>query len=616
LKYRSDIDGLRALAIIPVVLFHAGVKIFSGGYIGVDIFFVISGYVIALGLLEDLKNGDFSFLKFYAKRIRRIFPALFTTIAVTSVFAWHFMLLSHLVAYSESVAAAATFTSNILFWNTTSYFAPDALTRPLLHTWTLSVEGQYYILIPMCMWFIWRHLKGRLALVLGVAIIASLALSIYVTVADPIANYLLLPTRAWELLIGAFLATCPLPPIKSLLLREAAGIVALLLITVPVFVFTPATAFPGVNALYPCLGSTLLIYLGGGPGSRANKLLQIKPLVWTGLISYSLYLVHWPIVAFTTYLTATAPTPVVSAQIIGASFALAYLSWRWVEQPFRTLSIKNFGPYILSGGVATILVFSVGAGVVWHERGFPSRFTDFAEQVIPGHELWREGTCFLHRGPDKSLWKIENCTLTHGDSHRALLWGDSFAAQYVPGIEANAAHLDATFIEYAAASCPPILFSYPDANPRCLAFSQNALQIIKDNHIDSVILSARWRRFKGNGLEQLGDTIAELKKRGVSVTVLGQSPEFADDVQVLTYRKLGFQPDGSKRWELRFDPAFNDEVAAYAQGATFINPLTFLCDKEGCPYFKNNQYLFEDDQHLSQVGSTLAVAAFFPLQKN
>ena len=616
MKYRPDIDGLRALAIMPVVMFHAGFSCVPGGYIGVDVFFVISGYVIALSLLEDLQNGSYSLYRFYAKRIRRIFPALFVTIAATSILSWCILLPSHLHKYFESVIAAVLFVSNIFFWKTSGYFASGAMTQPLLHTWSLSVEEQFYLFIPSMMALIWRHLPGKWPQAILPAIILSLGASIYATNTAPTANFFVLPTRAWELLIGVFLGTISLPEIRNRSFREAIGLISLLLITCPVFMYDDSTPFPGINALSPCLGTAMLIYLGRGSPTYTSTLLMARPLVFVGLISYSLYLVHWPIAAFYYYMTASQPTPLISAAIVSASIVLAYFSWRYVETPTRAFSLPQCQSKILVAGAAAMAVCAGISGMALFGKGFQSRFPDFVEQTIPGHDLWQDGTCFLSNNPDVAHWSAAQCTLSHNGMHRVLLWGDSFAAQYVPGIIDNQRDFDATIVQYTAAGCPPILSYYSYARPKCTDFNRNALKVIDDNKIDAVILSARWSDLKGRGLAQLATTLSEMDKRHIQVYLLGQSPEFLADVQILSYHKLGESPDGSKQWALSFSPALNDTLAHYSGSASFIDPLKYLCNGTRCTYFAHNSYLFEDYGHLSRIGSGQAVRAFFPFLKN
>lgn len=616
MKYRPDIDGLRAVAILPVLLFHAGVAGFSGGFVGVDVFFVISGYVIALSLLEDLETGKFSIWRFYAKRIRRIFPALFVTVAVTCLVAYLLFIPSFLLDFSKSLLAASVFLSNMYFWKASGYFAADAIFRPLLHTWSLSVEEQYYLFMPVATFIIYRYLGKRWLTILLPVILISFVLSVYATETAPTANFFVLPTRAWELLIGAALALGSLPAVRSRLLAEGIGILGLALIAYAVFAFDEAISFPGLNALYPCLGSALLIYVGKSPVQPfVTRLLSQRALVGIGLISFSLYLVHWPIVSFLRYQSLDNPTPMQVVSIIVASFALAYLSWRFIEQPFRKPNPAITQPRLLAGGGAAIALFAVAGAVGVAADGFPGRTRDFVEQKIAGHDQWNQGTCFLSDNPDYRKWNAAACTLTAADGPEVLLWGDSFAAHYVPGIVENAERFPVRILQYTAAGCPPIVSYYSYARPRCADFNANALNIIKERNIRTVILTARWTDLQSRGLDQLQSTLAELEPMGVKVYVIGQSPQFSTNVQVIAYSKGSRDPNAVDKWTIFFDPAINTELKEYAGGATFIDPMR-ICEGALCPYRENGEYLYEDAEHFSVKGSGKAVAAYFPLLGN
>jgi peptidoglycan/LPS O-acetylase OafA/YrhL len=614
MTYRPDIDGLRAVAILPVLLFHAGLAGFSGGFVGVDVFFVISGYVIALSLLPDLHARQFSIWRFYARRIRRIFPALFVTVAVTGIFAYLLFLPSFFLDFSKSLLAASVFTSNLYFWKASGYFAAEAVFRPLLHTWSLSVEEQYYLFMPVAMWVIFRFLGKRWLLFLSPAIMVSLALSIYATWVAPTANFYILPTRAWELLIGAALALGSIPVVRTRWLAEAIGVLGLAMIGYAIFSFDDTTSFPGLNALFPCLGTALLIYVGKAKvAPLATSFLSLKPLVWIGLISYSLYLVHWPIVSFVRYQSLEQPTLAQALVIVAASFALAYLSWRFVEQPFRRPNPALTQPRLLAGGVVAIALFAAIGVVGIVSKGFPGRAGGFVEEKVAGHEHWHPGKCFLSDNPDYRKWSAEDCTLTNGSGPEALLWGDSFAAHYIPGIEANAGHIPAKVLVYTAAGCPPIVSYYSYARPRCTEFNANVLKLVKERGIRTVILSSRWTDLQSRGLDQLKSTLDALAPLGVDVYVIGQSPQFSVDVQVIAYSKGSGDPDAVDKWTVFFDPAINAALKERAGAAKFIDPLTYLCDGPLCAYREKGQYLYEDAEHFSVLGSREAVAAYFPL---
>ncbi|RUU09301.1 acyltransferase, partial [Mesorhizobium sp. M7A.T.Ca.TU.009.01.3.2] len=283
MNYRRDIDGLRAVAVLPVVLFHFGVSAIPGGFTGVDIFFVISGYLISGSLLDDLERGQFSIGRFYWRRARRILPALTFVILLASIAAWFILLPSDLHEFSLSVIAASTFWSNIYFWKTTNYFSIDAELRPLLHTWSLSVEEQYYIFAPILLYLIYRYVSKRWLTVLLPMAIGSFALAVIATSLAPTAGFYLLPTRIWELALGAMLMLRKPPVLASRLAADLIGLAGFALIAFGFVMISDSDPFPGYNALFPCIGTALLIYAGQDSADRpapvATRVLRLAPLV-------------------------------------------------------------------------------------------------------------------------------------------------------------------------------------------------------------------------------------------------------------------------------------------------------------------------------------------------
>ncbi|MBR1092294.1 acyltransferase [Bradyrhizobium manausense] len=615
MKYRADIDGLRAAAVVPVVLFHSGFPGFSGGYVGVDIFFVISGFVITLGLKDDLEAGRFSIFRFYVKRIRRIFPALAVTILATFVAAYFVLLPEAMVDLSRSMMASAAFLSNVYFWKSSSYFAADSSTRPLLHTWSLSVEEQYYVFIPLAVYVTYIWIRSRWLIAFGLAAILSFGLSLYATRYAASANFYLLPTRAWELLIGTLLALFSERIVLGRRSAEAAALTGALFIAYAVFSFDESTPFPGFNAALPCFGAGLLIFSGtAAPRTWISTALSSAPVVWIGKISYSVYLVHWPLAVLVRSETLEPLTLAQSVTLVTASILLGALSWKYVEQPFRRPHFWRSNAQTLFAGLALLLVFfGIGAaGVV--EQGFPGRFPRYEARGSSQHR-WNEGSCFFEPHEDYRRWSTERCQLTHGAAGRVLLWGDSFAAQYVPGIRLQENSFDVSVFQYTSAGCPPVLTYYSYAQPQCADFNRHAIELIKELGVVAVVLSARWIDLRARGgVGALESTLDELSKMKVGVYVIGQSPEFPADVRVIGYRAQAFAANTTDSWRIVVPSGFNDELRKVVKGkATFIDPLQSLCaDQEVCPYRKEGQYLFSDFGHLSTVGSSMAVQSYFP----
>ena len=621
MNYRRDIDGLRAVAVLPVVLFHFGVSALPGGFTGVDIFFVISGYLITGSLLDDIERGQFSIARFYWRRCRRILPALFFVVLLTGIGAWFILLPSDLNDFSLSVIAASTFWSNIYFWKTTNYFSIDAELRPLLHTWSLSVEEQYYIFFPILVFLIHRYFSKRWLTVLVPIMLASFVLAVLATSMAPTAGFYLLPTRLWELMLGAALMLKKPPALKNTWLMELVGLAGFGLIAFAFLGISESDPFPGYNALFPCLGTALLIYAGQPAAATqattrratlATRILQFGPLVWIGLISYSLYLVHWPINSFAHYLSLQAIAPSTAFTLVVASIVLAAFSWKYVEQPFRQKrSFTAPLPIFAFSGAAIALACAFGlAGAMGN--GFAHRFPDFQQQRISVGD-WRNGVCFNEGSSRIEDWNLADCTRTHGFASNVLLWGDSFAAHYVSGLGANTGRIQANVIEYTYAGCPPDLTYFSYARPNCTRFNERALKLIQDAGIKSVILSGRWTDYEVRGFDGLQKTIDRLRALGVRVYVIGQSPEFIADVQKIAF----FARRGNVKntsWPMAVDPKINERVMSFTKGATFIDPLAFLCDAKGCSYADagSGKFLYFDYGHFSTAGAELAISKYWP----
>jgi peptidoglycan/LPS O-acetylase OafA/YrhL len=615
-RHRNDIDGLRAVAVLPVVLFHYGSGIFPGGFIGVDVFFTISGFVIAGSVLNDIRAGSFSVTNFYFKRIRRIFPAFVAVMIATTIAAIVLLLPSDLIDYGRSLASTSTFLSNVYFWKTSGYFAAPAQTKPLLHTWSLSVEEQYYLFAPVYFWIIFKHGKARWLLFLAPIAILSLVTGIAAVFVAPTAGFFLFPTRIWELLLGAIIALVDRPLQNRRGLGEVVSAIGLALILVGLFAIHDGDPFPGWNAILPCLGTALIIQGGIGGGTRsalplANRLLSWRPFVGIGLISYSLYLVHWPIAALVKYELLGNPTAAEMGFMVAVSMGLAWISWRFIEQPFRRISI-NVRPMVFA--VAAIVVAGgtlIGASAGWL-GGLPQRFPDFTQHQIAGVEDWGGDHCFNQNPSSPTPWDSRLCTRIHGKNGRILLWGDSFAAHYLPGILRDDRRIDADVLQYTFAGCPPILSYFSYARIGCTRFNQKALDIIRSEHIDTVVIAASWTDVPLHTLKTLGETVAALRLLGVRIYVIGQSPQFIADVQHIDYISGNYRLSTGASWRIAFNPAINGLIARQAVDATVIDPLSFLCEHGDCRYRVGQVFLYADYGHYSREGSVAAVRAFFP----
>ena len=439
MAHRPEIDGLRALAVLPVILFHAGFSLFGGGYVGVDVFFVISGFLITSIIVGELRAGRFSIVRFYERRARRILPALFFVMLVCLPAAWLWMLPQEAAAFGRSLVAVSVFLSNLLFWRTSGYFDLAADEKPLLHTWSLGVEEQFYIVFPLLVALCWRLGVRRLGLLLlglaGVSLLASQwALGRYA-----LASFFLAPLRAWELLVGALLALGSDAQLRFRPVagwpgwaQQALGLLGLVLILVPVFVYDAATPFPGWHALPPVLGTGLVLACVR-PGSAAGWLLTLRPVLWLGMISYSAYLWHQPLLAFARLSRTSLPSPWLLGGLAGLSLLLGHLSWRYVEAPFRRGSHWSRRAVFVGSAAGTGL-FMVLGGVLVATQGLPQRWPLQTRQLIEPAKTRIEGC------PAVDAW-LRVCHIGQAGKPGAVaLLGDSHAYALASALHERLAH--------------------------------------------------------------------------------------------------------------------------------------------------------------------------------
>ncbi len=419
ISYRREIDGLRALAVLPVILFHAGIDTFSGGFVGVDVFFVISGYLITSIILSEKEAGTFSIINFNERRARRILPALFLVIIICIPFAWLWLLPSDMKDFSQSLVAVSIFASNILFWRESGYFETAAELKPLLHTWSLALEEQYYMLFPLFILLTWRLGKRWIVGILAVLSIASLAVAHWGAYNIPSPTFFLLPTRGWELAIGAFIAfylSSKEAVIVSKTTKQIASTLGLVLILSAVFIFNKNTPFPSLYALVPTIGTALII-LFTAPNTFVGRVLGAKAFVGIGLISYSAYLWHQPLFAFARHRSLGEVSEAVFILLAIAALILAYVSWRFVEVPFRdkrTFTRKQIATLAIS--FSTIFV---AIGLVGHftNGGFGRSDETIRLSVIEDRLRLNHG---LSKDCDGAFTLSENCRTSGEQTVRIL----------------------------------------------------------------------------------------------------------------------------------------------------------------------------------------------------
>jgi peptidoglycan/LPS O-acetylase OafA/YrhL len=432
--YRREIDGLRALAVLAVIFFHAGLQGFSGGFVGVDVFFVVSGYLITTLILVERRAGKFTLAGFYERRARRILPALFLVIIACLPFAWLWMLPADARDFSESIVAVCAFVSNILFWRESGYFGSATDLKPLAHTWSLAVEEQYYLLYPLFLLLLWRLGKGWMSRVLVAAAVISLAAAQWGSRYHPQAAFYLLPTRGWELLLGAFAALYELEERPNGgdtacgvgLTQQAASFCGLLLIGYAIFSFDENTPFPSVYALVPTVG-TVLVILFASPLTVAGRLLGSSALVGLGLISYSAYLWHQPLFAFARHRSTSEPSEALFLGLSLAAIVLAYFSWKFVEQPFRNRRLVNRRVLLKSVALTTVVLVTLGL-IGYSSKGLAYRYA-------PGDRYLVELDPYAARSyvPARFIELLLRQFDT-SDKKKVLVIGDSYAEDLVNAI--------------------------------------------------------------------------------------------------------------------------------------------------------------------------------------
>jgi peptidoglycan/LPS O-acetylase OafA/YrhL len=496
MDYRGEIDGLRALAVLPVILFHAGFEAFSGGFVGVDVFFVISGYLITTIILAELEQGNFSISNFYERRARRILPALFLVMLVCIPLAWILLLPSDMKDFSQSLVAVSVFASNIFFWRESGYFDTAAEFKPLIHTWSLAVEEQYYIFFPLFLILFWKLGKRWIIIALGVIFVASLALAQWGAYAKPAATFYLLPTRGWELLIGAFAAFYLSKYNRKDFgrgLSEFGGWLGIALILYAVFAYSRTTPFPGIYALVPTLGAVLII-LFATQQTTVGKFLNNRAFVGIGLVSYSAYLWHQPLFAFSRHQSSVEPNKILLGLLSVLAIFLGYLSWKFIEAPFRKKAFSRTQIFLFSS-LVTLVMFAIGI-LGYLNNGYASRMPSNLVWESLGVKLAAKGdVCDLK--PVSDYDGVNVCTFgAVGSNKSVILYGDSH-------VQAINDYLNSQFIEHnikgikaglEGCHVVPRIVDTKDAldkSKECLKRFESLLAYIKVNNADVIVMS-RW----------------------------------------------------------------------------------------------------------------------------
>jgi len=624
-RYRAEIDGLRAIAVVPVVLFHSEIDWFKGGYVGVDVFFVISGYLITTILAREIATGSFSISGFYERRARRILPALIALLLATLVAGTILMVPDELAQLGRSSIAAALFVSNIYLFLDTGYFTLDAATTPLLHTWSLGLEEQFYLFYPLFLAALYRF---RISLLSGIAVaaLASFVLSAVLIIDSPSATFYLLPTRLWELMLGGVVALVPLNASRW---REAWSVAGVAAIGAAALLYQASTTFPGPSALLPCLGTAAVIWASSG--TRVARVLGSAPLRFVGQTSYSFYLWHWPILVFARLLVGGDLNSRQALFCVVLSFLVGAMSWRWIEQPFRRRSAR---PRLSVLAVAGLSIGAASAASAAVTSGLPGRFPPTSLKFIshPQTASYEGPGCFLFR---ESKRKAPAKCLEPADAKpKVVAWGDSHALQFASELD-RGSKLD--FRLLGQASCPPLLGVVPAkrgiVDQLCLRFNDNALAALAaDQSVKTVILAGRWVRFTfaiedddarsllvatngrpggtpGELFVALGNTVRQLQQAGKTVMIIGPIPEFELSLPncLVRVQRLRLDPDYCRFKQetlpgSAFVRQFKREVASLP-GVILIDPEAALCPGGRCPREIDGEPVSFDRNHLTPAAA-------------
>jgi len=664
ISYRPDIDGLRAVAVLSVIFFHTDMPLFSGGFVGVDLFFVISGFLITSIIVGEVEINNFSILRFYERRIRRIIPALVPVMLFTAAAGYYWLYPRLFEQFGDSIVSTVFFVSNILFWHEAGYFDAPALQKPLLHTWSLAVEEQFYLFYPVFLLMIKRFFNGKYKQWLLIATAASFIVSVYTVLYKPSIAFYWFPPRAWELLVGGLLALEVFPEVTGQKARHIISVTGLLLVIYSIVFFTEKTMFPGHMALFPVLGSGLLIYAGKSGEHIIGNILKNRFFVLTGLLSYSMYLWHWPLIVFSKYVLMRELYLPETFVLIVCVFIISYLSWRFFERPFRgKSSVVPERKHVFAAAGVVMVIFATAGTVIHFSYGMPERLglkknpaAVFEEDKYVTDELKKINTI----GSAFKLGDVDTEPVY-------LLWGDSHAGSLAPGIFSLSNKYGKCGLVFTGPGVPPLLHAGGGdyVNTDATEFNENVFRYI-ENHpeINTVILSARWYVYSKNDwferctvntverLLKLGkkvvidhpeintvilsarwyvyskndwferctvNTVERLLKLGKKVVIVDEVPKLVNNPQQaysVAYRNSenvdGFAGMADSAGRGSDDKVFVGIINRFKKikNFTVVYPEEMLMSDDKVVLIKQRRLLYDDDNHLSQTGSLYIMPLF------
>ncbi|WP_018998418.1 acyltransferase family protein [Hirschia maritima] len=624
MNYRPEIDGLRTIAVIPVLFFHFGINSFSGGFTGVDIFFVISGFLITSIITHEMDNQKFSFANFYRRRALRILPPLALVVVATFIAAWFLMLPAEVEELGRTTIATTLFGSNIYFFKAYNYFSILAESNPLLHTWSLAVEEQFYFVTPILLWLICfiKPLAKFRAHIIAFCVAVSFMLSLWLINWSSEAAFYLLPARFWELGIGSLIALYAWDKNFPGKLKNTAGIIGVGLLAYSIFMLDKTDMFPGLNAIYAIVGTALIIV--AGLKSWTGLVLSQKPMVFIGKISYSLYLWHWPVLIFYKLFFLKTELNTLDAVILTAvSIVLAYLSWKYWEQPFRNLrKLSSFRilSFTSAGLIASVVV---GMGVLTIDgrwRTFDARVHELTElslnytgsQVYTNQFRPRHQSCFVTDSSKAEFNKtsLEECLTSKTDNPSLVLIGDSHSAHLTGPLQQHLPEYE--ILPLQASGCKPL---WPlQGDTRCNdIIRKGVVEYLPTIDNPTVMISAQWAAFAhGTDTNFERDLLAFIQKlydAGANeVIVLGPSLEYTMNLPLLMARaKIVGRTDTSSFVDHKiyeFDQRMNDLLSKQDSPAHYISLIDFICEQGSC---EDDEPVLFDANHFT-MESALSVA--------
>lgn len=619
--FREDIERLRGLAVAAVVLYHFDVPGIFGGYVGVDIFFVVSGFLITQIMLREIRDGSFSFTTFYVRRIRRLLPALYVMVALTFIPAAYMLLPSEQNGFAKSVSATVTFSSNVLFWLQAGYFDRTAVEKPLLHTWSLAVEEQFYLVFPLLLWAVMRWCRRWLLPVLWLVTLASFGAGLLLMKRGDIASaFYLSPFRAWEFGIGSILSAGGLPTLRTPLQRSIVLGVAYVLLIVPINALRPTSAFPGWNALPSCLGAMLFIWSGTGTSGAGERhpLSPYRIFAFLGKISYSLYLWHWPVYVFARFSTDGLTLSANEKCLwIAVTIAISTVSWRYVEQPFRDrqrFKGRSALPAAAAASIALVIasLYQLAAPTIADRRiAEIDAYNSFDETI------YRAGTCF--RMTDVPLG--EDCLKPAVDRPNVLVWGDSHTAHYYPGLARLGESAGFHILQATQPGCTATFNPPSSASDFCRHQSEIVTAWLEKNRPDAVIMSGDWMsdihssRFD-RMIADIKATADALREKGIRVVVIGPAVQFKTGLPSLIMRALAKGLDPLPVADMLRGDIFTGDAKMRAAlpdvaGFTYLSAVNAICPERRCPALVDDAPLTWDYGHLTVEGSAFAIKRLF-----